>query len=311
MIENFYSITPQQINYIIELNNERNFQRASEKCQVTQPTLSMQIKKVEELVGFILFDRSTSPIELTKEGEALIEIFRDVQSEYSRIPTLVQQLNGSYVESLRIAIIPTISAYLISDIFKTLRKEKPQLQLSIHELQSEELAAAMEEGKYDIGIMAGPKTSRRMRTVPLFQEEILIYYPDSDKEVISPEEISDVQPWLLSEGNCLRTQMVNFCGIDDATNKHQWNYIGGNMDVLIKMVDLNGGYTLIPEYYKLKSTGAKHILDMETKEHPARQVIALTLLKSTKKESIDSLISTIQIHYNTKKRDNFRILDWK
>lgn len=311
MIENFYSITPQQINYIIELNNERNFQRASEKCQVTQPTLSMQIKKVEELVGFILFDRSTSPIELTKEGEALIEIFRDVQSEYSRIPTLVQQLNGSYVESLRIAIIPTISAYLIADIFKTLRKEKPQLQLSIHELQSEELVAAMEEGKYDIGIMAGPKTSRRMRTVPLFQEEILIYYPDSDKEVISPEEISDVQPWLLSEGNCLRTQMVNFCGIDDATNKHQWNYIGGNMDVLIKMVDLNGGYTLIPEYYKLKSTGAKHILDMETKEHPARQVIALTLLKSTKKESIDSLISTIQGQYNTKKRDNFRILDWK
>lgn len=311
MIENFYSITPQQINYIIELNNERNFQRASEKCQVTQPTLSMQIKKVEELVGFILFDRSTSPIKLTKEGEALIEIFRDVQSEYSRIPTLVQQLNGSYVESLRIAIIPTISAYLISDIFKTLRNEKPRLQLSIHELQSEELVAAMEEGKYDIGIMAGPKTSRRMRTVPLFQEEILIYYPDSDNEVISPEEISDVQPWLLSEGNCLRTQMVNFCGIDDATSKHQWNYIGGNMDILIKMVDLNGGYTLIPEYYKLKSAGAKHILDADTKEHPARQVIAITLLKSTKKDSIDSLIRTIQGQYNTKKRDNFRILDWK
>lgn len=311
MIENYYNITPQQINYIIELNNERNFQRASEKCHVTQPTLSMQIKKVEELLGFILFDRSTSPVELTKEGAALIEILRDVQSEYSRIPTLIQQLNGSHIESLRIAIIPTISAYLISDIFKTLRKEKPQLQLLIHELQSEELVDALEEGKYDIGIMAGPITTRRMRTVSLFQEEILIYYPASNKEIISPDEINDVQPWLLSEGNCLRTQMVNFCGIDDKNSKHQWNYIGGNMDILIKMVDLNGGYTLIPEYYRYESPRAKHIYDANTKEYPARQVIALTPLKSTKKESIDSLISIIQGHYNTKKRNNFRILDWK
>ncbi|MCO5259245.1 MAG: LysR substrate-binding domain-containing protein [Crocinitomicaceae bacterium] len=311
MIENYYNITPQQINYIIELNNERNFQRASEKCFVTQPTLSMQIKKVEELLGFSIFERSKNPIELTKEGEDLIQILKDIQTEYSRITTLAQKISGNHIESLRIAIIPTISTYLITDVFETIRKTNPQLQLYIEELKSEDLIVAMDEGLFDVGIMAGPQISRRMRTIHLFQEEILIYYPEGNGDTISPKEIDSVQPWLLSKGNCLRTQMVNFCGINDKNDTHQWNYIGGNLDILIKMVDLNGGYTLIPENYTFQSTGKKHLYDRDTKEYPARQVIALTPIKSSKKESIDTLISIIQSHYNTKKRDDFRILDWK
>lgn len=311
MIENYYNITPQQINYIIELNNERNFQRASEKCFVTQPTLSMQIKKVEDLLGFTIFERSRIPVELTKEGEQLIEILKDVQVEYSRISALVQKINGNHTEFIRIGIIPTISAYLISDIFETVRKEMPYLQLSIHELKSEELIEAMDDNQFDVGIMAGPQTSRRMRTIPLFQEEIKIYFPGNDREIISPEELSEEQPWLLSKGNCLRTQMVNFCNLDNGKTETHWNYEGGNMEILTKMVDLNGGYTLIPEYYKLQTLNLKRIYDSGTKEFPARQIIGIMPTKSSKKGSVESLLKIIQGHYNTKKRDDFRILDWR
>lgn len=311
MIENYYSITPQQINYILELNNERNFQRASEKCFVTQPTLSMQIKKVEDLLGFVIFERSRIPLEPTKEGEQLIDILKDVQLEYGRITSLVQKINGDHTEFLRIGIIPTISAYLISDIFETVQKAMPYLQLSIHELKSEELIVAMEDNQYDIGIMAGPQMSRRMRTVPLFQEEIKIYYPSYPGEVITPEELEEKQPWLLSKGNCLRTQMVNFCNLDSGEYENKWNYEGGNMEILTKMVDLNGGYTLVPEHYQIKTNELKRIFDSKTKEYPARQIIGIVPAKLSKKSSVESFLRIIQGHYNTQKRDDFRILDWR
>ncbi len=311
MIENYYNITPQQINYIIELNNERNFQRASEKCFVTQPTLSMQIRKVEDLLGFAIFERSRIPLEPTPEGEQLIEILKDVQVEYSRISSLVQKIQGNHTEFLRLGIIPTISAYLLSDIFETVRKEMPYLQLSVHELKSQELVDAMEENRYDVGIMAGPHTSRRMRTIPLFREEIRIYYPKGKNELVAPDEIADEQPWLLSKGNCLRTQMVNFCKLEGENPENQWNYEGGNMDILTRMVDLNGGYTLVPEYYHMKTPALKRIYDPVTKEFPARQVIGIVPTKLSKKNSVDALLRIIQLHYNTQKRDDFRILDWK
>ncbi|MBX2949744.1 MAG: LysR family transcriptional regulator [Crocinitomicaceae bacterium] len=311
MIDNYYNITPQQINYILELNNERNFQRASEKCFVTQPTLSMQIKKVEDLLGFVIFERSRIPLEPTREGEQLIEILKDVQVEYSRISTLVQKLNGNHTELIRMAIIPTVSAYLISDIFETVQQQMPFLQLSIHELKSEELLEAMEDNQYDIGIMAGPQTSRRMRTIPLFQEEIKIYYPNAAHPVIAPEELEEEQPWLLSKGNCLRTQMVNFCKLEKDELENKWNYSGGNMDILTKMVDLNGGYTLVPEYYQLNTPYLKRIYDPVTKEYPARQIIGIVPTKLSKKESVDALLRIIQGHYNTQRKDHFRVLDWK
>jgi len=311
MIENYYSITPQQINYIIELNIERNFQRASEKCFVTQPTLSMQIKKVEELLGFAIFERSKLPLEPTKEGEQLIEILKDVQIEYARITDLVQKINGNHTEFIKVGIIPTVSAYLISDIFDTIQKEMPHLQLSIHEIKSEELIDAIDENQFDIGIMAGPQNNRRMRTIPLYQEEIKVYFPTLNKETISPDDLNASQPWLLSKGNCLRTQMVNFCNLQDDSLESKWNYEGGNMDILTNMVDLNGGYTLVPEYYQLRDKELKRIYDPLTKEYPARQIIGMIPNKTSKKSTLESFLRIIQGKYNTRKTDNFRILDWK
>ncbi len=312
MIDIVYSITPQQINYILELNNERNFQRASEKCFVTQPTLSMQIKKVEDLIGFSIFDRAHFPIELTVAGAELIEVLKDVQVEYGRISNVIKRVNGTAVEELKIGIIPTVSAYLIQDIFEEVKIKLPHLTLRFQELKSEELLEAMEDNKFDLGILAGPYTGRRMRTFPLFQEEIKIYCSDIKEDTITPNQLLYLQPWLLSKGNCLRTQMVQFCKLEsDSLNGSNWSYEGGNLDLLIRMVDLNGGYTLVPEFYGFESEYIKKMVDPITGESPARQIIGLMPGKSIRKDATEALLRIIQHQYTKNVKENFKILDWK
>lgn len=313
MIETIYSITPQQINYILELNAERNFQRASDKCFVTQPTLSMQVKKAEDLLGFPIFDRSRFPIELTAAGEQLIPVLMDVQLEYARIGTVAQRIKGSYSEQLRIGVIPTISAYLIADIFEAVQLEIPHIQIRLEEMKTSEVVEALEENRIDIGIIAGPYNERRMRTIPLYQEEIKLYFPKIKSKTVTPEELEDAQPWLLSKGNCLRTQMVHFCSLDDSKSfETKWNYEGGNIELLMKMVDLNGGYTLIPQHYQIPETSLKRLYDKRTGEYPAREVVAIMPSKSLKKESCESLVRIIQHQYNKQKKESgLRILNWR
>ena len=313
MIDNIYSITPQQINYILELNAERNFQRASEKCFVTQPTLSMQVKKAEDLLGFPIFDRSRFPIELTSAGEQLIPVLMDVQLEYARIGTLAQRIKGSYSEQLRVGIIPTVSAYLIADVFEAVRREMPHIQIKLEEMKTDEVVDALEENRVDLGILAGPYNERRMRTIPLYQEEIMLYFPAVKSKTVTPEELEDAQPWLLSKGNCLRTQMVHFCSLDDSREfETKWNYEGGNIELLMKMVDLNGGYTLIPQHYRMSGIALKRLYDKRTGEYPAREIIAIMPSKSLKKSSCEAFVRIIQHQYNQeKKASGLRILNWR
>lgn len=313
MIENIYNISPQQIRYIIELNNSGSFQKASKSCFVTQPTLSMQIKKVEDLLGFVIFDRSKNPIEMTPSGKKLLPILMDIQQEYSRIGTLKQKIEGKYTEQVRIGIIPTISSYLLVDFYKEMIDRADDLQIFIEEFKTEELIVALAENKVDIGILAGPYHATGMRTVPLYVEEILIYFPEFKKEMITPVDIDEVQPWLLSEGNCLRTQMVHFCKIEDQAGQDEvkWSYQGGNIDLLMEMVDLNGGYTLVPEFYRVPKKKLRRLWDDISNEFPAREVIAVFPNKTYKKEAVEKIIRTIQLKYGQKSQENLRVLNWK
>ena len=138
-------ITIQQMNYILALNDLRHFQRASEQCFVTQPTLSMQIKKAEDDLGFQIFDRSTNPLSLTNFGIEFIPIIRDITNDVSKIEHLTKSMKGLYTEKIRIGIIPTISAYLVSDMFKNWKEELINSQVVIKELKTEDLLIAIEK----------------------------------------------------------------------------------------------------------------------------------------------------------------------
>ncbi len=308
-------ISIQQMQYILSVNDNRHYQRASEACFVTQPTLSMQIKKAEDELGYLIFDRSTNPLTLTVFGEKLIVIIRDILVEIEKIPKLIKTMNGTYTEHLRVGIIPTISAYLVSDMFDKWKISLPNIQLTIEEMKSDELLIALERKELDLAIMAGPHNQTNLRTIPLFKEEIKAYLPTVLSETILTNELTELHPWLLSKGNCLRTQMIHFCGLGNDFNGG-WNYEGGNLELLLRMVDVKGGYTLVPNEYlrvlKLDESKCKRIYSTESKEIPAREIISLFPNRTIKWDSIEKVIRGIQLNYGKDDSDkNLQVLNWQ
>jgi LysR family transcriptional regulator, hydrogen peroxide-inducible genes activator len=303
----------QQIEYILALDFTRHFQKASDKCFVTQPTLSMQIKKAEEELGYGIFDRSRSPVKLTTFGEALMPILRDTIHEYEKIGKLVNNRKGTYLEQINVGIIPTVGSYLIPELFSKWQKKIKNVKLVIEEMKTEELLLALDRKELDLAIMAGPMSDHKYRTTVLYDEEIMAYIPNLQTDRISATELENMHPWLLSKGNCLRTQMIHFCGLKKDETSLSWDYEGGNLELLIKMVDMNGGYTLVPEnFVQNTSASFKRIINTKTKESPARQIIALSQSKSPKWESLEAIIREIQFNFGNKvTKKGMKILSWK
>lgn len=303
-------ISIQQMQYILVLSEEQQFQRASEKCFVTQPTLSMQLKKAENTLGSAIFDRSTTPLELTPFGELLLPIVRDLLSEYGRISELTQKQKGVYRERLRIGIIPTVADYMVPDLFNKWKTVLPNVQLSIEEMKTEDVLIALDQKKIDVGILAGPVNDPKLRTSILFQEEILAFVPESKAKEVTTEDLSNHHPWLLTSGNCLRTQMIHFCSLNKESD--DWNYEGGNMGLLKQMVEMNGGYTLIPERSVADKTKDYKRIRSSIGEIPARQIIALSPNRSTKWGSIEQIIRSAQLNYKDKKDgQELKLLSWE
>lgn len=301
----------QQIQYIVSVAEERSFNKASEVCFVTQPTLSMQVKKAETALEHQIFDRSSNPITLTDFGEQFLEIARDILNEEKRIDKLIKTFEGNHIETVRIGVIPTISAYLIPDMYEDWKSSNENMRLVIEEMKTEDLVVALEEGRVDLGIMSGPYVNTKYRITRLYTEEIKAFYPSSKKKIISASQLTDLHPWLLTSGNCLRNQMVNFCELHDEENTDDWDYQGGNMDLLMNMVRKFGGYTLIPEFYADDSNDFVSIRS-EIGETPAREVIALSRNRSVKWDSMERIIRSIQLRYDVHDRnEQFTFLNWK
>jgi LysR family hydrogen peroxide-inducible transcriptional activator len=308
-------LSSQQIQYILALSETQHFSRAADSCFVTQPTLSMQIKKAEELLGFPIFDRNRTPIELTSSGKELIPILREISADFQQIDKLKKQKQGNYLEEIKIGIIPTISAYLIPVLYTKWQKEFPSIKLIIEEQKSEDIIESLHQKKIDLGIMAGPIDELSFKSIPLFAEEIKAYIPQIDSEEVSLDTLRNLHPWLLNKGNCLRTQMIHFCEIhNENTEQKHWNYEGGNLEMMIRMVDINQGYTLVPDFYSQiipeKSAHFKTIVSA-LHQKPARSIIGIVPHKNSKWINIEQLIRSIQLNFNENNDRNLLILDWK
>lgn len=303
----------QQMHYILVLSEQRHFQRASQLCFVTQPTLSMQVKKAEDDLGYAIFDRSRNPLELTTFGKSLIPIIREVLNETGKIDVLTQKLKGKYKEQVKIGIIPTVAAYLVPDMFEVWQNKIGGIQLMIEEQKTEELLISMERKELDLAILAGPINDQRLRTIPLFKEEILVYCPSVSSSVMDTNQLPNLHPWLLSRGNCLRTQMIQFCQLKNESNTDSWNYEGGNLELLLKMVDKHGGYSLVPEHYHIQEQQRENLKSLNSQNNsgvPAREIIALVPNRTLKWDILDRLIREVQLFYNKDHKAKLEVLDW-
>lgn len=307
-------ISNQQIQYILQLAETKSFSKAADLCFVTQPTLSMQVKKAEEILGFSIFDRDKQPLSLTPLGKELIPALREINEANNAVINLSKKAGGTYMEELSVGIIPTISPYLIPMFYKQWKRELKHTRLIIKENNTEDILNLLEKRKIDFAIIAGPLSDPKWKTDELYIEELLAYSLDEGQEVLKTKTLSDKKPWLLNSGNCLRSQMMQFCKINDFSNS-DWNFEGGNIELLIKMVDMNGGYTLVPDNYKplIKNMkGNFHpIKDSATGFSPARSIIGLQAQRNTKSNTIQHLINSIRLELRTKPAKNTDILNWK
>jgi LysR family hydrogen peroxide-inducible transcriptional activator len=265
------------------------------------------------MLGHLIFDRSKNPMELTPFGQEILPVMRDILAENTKLKLICDRRNGKVKEVIKLGIIPTISAYMVRKMFTYWQNSVDNVILDIVEYKSEELLEKIEQNTIDLAILAGPHFDSKLRTIPLFQEEILIYCPSLEGQTITMEALGNLHPWLLNKGNCLRNQMIQFCQIKELNSSDKWNYQGGNIDLLIQMVDEQGGYTLVPENYQLDEDKKIHLKSIENFEiAPAREVIGIYHNRSIKKDSIEKMLRAAQLQYSKPfSMKKMSVLDWK
>lgn len=306
-------ISIQQMYYILAVHENKSFQKASEVCFVTQPTLSMQVKKAEDTLGQLIFDRARNPIELTAYGKHLVPILSNVLEENQKILQLKDRLSNVLAEQIKIGIIPTVAAYMLPDLFETWMNELPNCSLDIKELRTHELIHYMENKTLDLAIMAGPYSHPGFNSSILYEEEICVYAPQVLEDYTSREGLTQEQPWLLSRGNCLRNQMIDFCQLDEGTSTMKWNYEGGNIELLMQMTEKLGGYTLVPRHFhalQSKKQNIKNILVDGIPVYPGRTVLGVYSSRSAKVEPIHKLIHSIQCRYQLGTEKKLELINW-
>lgn len=241
-----------QLEYVVSLDTHRNFVLAAENCFVTQPTLSMQIQKLEEELGVKIFDRSKQPVLPTEIGERIIEQAKITLEEAKKIKELVSDSKNEVSGELRLGIIPTLAPYLLPLFLNNFLKKYPLIKVKINELTTEDLTERLRKNQIDVGILVTPINNPKFKEYPLFYEEFMVYgslnNQISHKKYVLPEDIDLKSLWLLEEGHCFRSQIINICELRKAnTEKMNCDYEAGSIETLKKLVDTNEGLTILPE----------------------------------------------------------------
>lgn len=292
-------MTLTQLSYIVAVDKFKNFGHAAESCKITQPTLSMQIQKLEDELGLLLFDRSSQPIKTTKMGSILIAQARVILNESQKFNDLVQEDKGEVKGEVSIAIIPTLAPYLLPLFIKKFSHKHPALQINIEELQTHQILERLKNNSLDAGILVTPIEDEKLVSTPLFYEPFLIYTSDKNslyqKNKVSQSELSANDMWMLTEGHCFRDQTLAVCKSKkkSADERKNIKFESGSLETLRRMVDQEDGFTLIPYLASMEISNSKKIKEF-TNPIPTREV---SLIHSSffKRDALkNSLIETIQ-----------------
>lgn len=289
-------MTITQLQYVLAVAEYRNFTLAAEKCFVTQPTLSMQIQKVEEELGVLIFDRSKKPIQLTEIGQKIVTQAKSIVNEAGRIKDIVDQEKGFIGGEFRLGIIPTVMPTLLPMFLNNFIKKYPKVKLMIEELNTQEIIARLNNGHLDAAIAATPLGEEKIKEVVLYYEPFVAYIPENNSNFTKKEiEITDLNPdeiLLLRDGHCFRDGVLNICNIPTTNNKFRIE--SGSFEMLIKLADEGLGTTLLPYLHTLDlkekdQQKLKHFKDPK----PSREVSLIYPKSELKMHIIEALRSTI------------------
>lgn len=286
-----------QLEYIVAVDTYRHFVTASEKCFVTQPTLSMQIKKLEENLGVIIFDRTKHPVIPTEIGAKIIKQARIVIAESNNITEIITDHNNLISGEINIGIIPSLAPYLLPLFIGNFNRKFPDVKVKVIELLTEEIITQLKKETIDVGILVTPLKEKSIIEKPLFYEEMFLYvnknHPFSKKEDIKPNELASPDLWLLNNGNCFRSQVLNLCSYKPKiTNESHFEYASGSLETIKKMVEGEGGFALLPELAMPEANGFAIIKQFKTTT-PLREVSFVYTRNYMKKKVLELLAKEI------------------
>ncbi len=308
-------MTLTQIEYIVAVEQNGSFVTAAEKCFVTQPTLSMQIQKLEEELGVKIFDRNHHPIVTTDMGKRILDQAKKVLYERDLIEELINAQKEELIGSLNVGIIPTVAPSIVPHTFKSRVKKFAKLDITLSEMNTSTIIEKLKVGEIDFGILSTPLYDKAIKEHILYYEPYVIYasknHPLLKKEKLSPDDLNVNEIWSLGDEHCMRFQIINLCGKQKFVgSQNTFSYNSGSILSLINMVDSNSGYTILPElatrhFPKAMLDRIRHFND----PLPVREISLVTNKYFTKnKLSIafaDSLLANIpdEMKYKNKKRN--------
>jgi len=246
-------MTITQLEYLIAVSTHGSFSDAASSCLVTQPTLSMQIQKLESELNVTIFRRDKFPIQPTEIGLKIIEQAKQIIKEKEKLSVIIQTEKGEFIGTFKVAIIPTISSYLLPMFLSNFTKKYPNLELIIDEVTTSEVISGLNKGIFDIGIIALRSYIENVISESLYYEPFVAFVPSDHKLMkkskINQEDLNVNDFLLLKEGHCLRDQALSIC----KTSENKWVeknnkvvFESGNLETLIKLVEQKFGMTLLP-----------------------------------------------------------------
>ena len=306
-----------QYEYIVAVDDYRHFATAAEKCFVTQPTLSMQIQKLEEQLGVLIFDRSRHPVVPTEIGSSIIAQARITINEASKIPQMINEEKGILSGNLRIGILPTLSPYLLPLFIKGFIEKYDDVQVYVEELITAQIIDKLQKDQLDIGIFVTPSEVNSLEEKVLFNEEFVAYigqeHPLRSVETIDPFLLNVDDIWVLNEGHCFRSQVLNICQPAEGGFEHL-RFQSGSLEALKKLVDRHGGITLLPELATLDMTDReRENLRWFKTPKPVREVSLITHRSFLKRKLTEALYNEIfaSIPEDIRIKKNTQRIRWK
>ena len=290
-------MTLTQLQYTLAVAKEGNFTLAAEKCFVTQPTLSMQVQKLEKELGVKLFNRNTKPITLTAIGEKILLQAKIIVQESDRMKDIISVEKGVISGDFRLGIIPTVMPTLLPLFLSTFIKKFPKVNLKIEELNTASIGEKLLSNKLDAGIAATPLENEKIIEKPLYYEPFVGYIPIShhlsNLKKIEIEDLGKMEVLVLEDGHCFRKHILNLCQANETSKS--FDLKSGSFETLVHLANEGMGMTLLPYLQTLNLTDVnKKNLKYFNNPEPAREISVIYSKNQLKLPVIDALSETIE-----------------
>ena len=300
-------MTITQLKYTLAVAEYGNFTTASEKCFVTQPTLSMQVQKLEEELGVTIFNRSTKPLQVTEVGEKVLNQARKIIEESTRMNDVISEEKGIIGGTLKVGIIPTVTSTLLPLFLNIFTKKHKNVDLKIEEFNTETIVQKLEDNSIDCAIAATPLSNDKVIERPLYYEPFVAYVPKhhslSGNKYLEIDDLTNGDLLILQDGHCFRNQVLNLCSLEDLNKQYELK--SGSFETLINLSNSGPWMTIIPYLHSnnLSPKNIENIIPFQDPA-PAREISMIYSKSQLKLPVINALMSNIssvirgQIKYN-------------